>query len=104
MLPRQRAGLRLTELRKAEHALLDASQTTIGQSLRQLILGKIRTPLSLRTTALDTGAGNRPRLQLESSATRPPGASTRTISSTARIGSSIRYSAAKQQTASKLPS
>src|SRR5437763_12935715 len=61
-------------------------------------------PVSTFTSGLVTPAGRGPLLQLESSASRPVGASTRTSSSTACIGCSIRYSAAKQQTALKLAS
>ena len=81
---------RRDELGEAADPLLDLDGPVASSARVSSSRPKTRTPLSRarRTFAVEAGSG--PRLQLDISASRPPGANTRTISASARIGSSIR--------------
>ena len=96
---------RRDELGEPAHPLLDVDRAQSFEAPRSARRARrpsrrsARAPRRSRSTPAPV-----PGCSWTSAPACPPGASTRTISASASIGSSIRYRAAKQQTASKLPS
>ena len=79
------------ELRQPTDALADAPDVALAQRAGQLVAAEDpHAGQAARRGRRRGPCGSGPRCTDASSATRPPGASTRTISSIARSGSSIR--------------